>query len=724
MSSPARGRALFLATAPIMIVIALIAPVAHDGVARAYVGPAAGIVIVGSFLTLLGAAASSILFILTYPVRLVWRTARGRRALARAKARRVVVLGLDGLETTLTERFMDEGILPNLAALRERGAYRRLATTSPPLSPVAWSSFTTGANPGKHAIFDFIARRPSDYRPLQSSVRTREGRRSLRIGRLRIPLSPPRITGLRRSKPFWSVLGESGIFSAILRVPITFPPDRFRGVQLSAMCVPDLRGTHGTFSFFTDGEETSSSAASDAGGDVVRVERSADGNLVRGALRGPGNPLREGHPELRVPFRVTRARGGGDRHGAAAILHVGGQRVPLVLGAYTPWVRVRFRAGGGLVKVRGVCRFRLESFDPFALYCTPVQIDPARPVMPISHPRSYSRYLAGLQGDYSTLGLAEDTWALSERRIDEDAFLRQAYDIHAERERMFFDALRRVRRGCVTCVFDGPDRIQHMFWRFIDEGHPALGENGNGRRHSVEPARHRDVIRDMYRRMDDLVGRTVAALDGDTVLFVMSDHGFTSFRRGVDLNAWLRDEGYLALRDGAAAPAGQYLADVDWERTRAYAIGLAGIFLNVRGREGRGVVEPGAAEPLRREIAAKLTGLRDVQVGAVAVREAMPRGDVYHGPYVEDAPDVVVGYAPGYRVSWEAVLGGCGREVFADNVKAWSGDHCVHPAHVPGVLFASRPLGADPAAIVDLAPTVLDLFGVRIPAYMDGKSLL
>jgi predicted AlkP superfamily phosphohydrolase/phosphomutase len=722
-----------------MIALALGAPAEHDGVACAYVGPAAGIVIVGSFLTLLGAAASSILFILTYPVRLVWRTVRGRRALARAKARRVVVLGLDGLETTLTERFMDEGILPNLAALRERGAYRRLATTSPPLSPVAWSSFTTGANPGKHAIFDFIARRASDYRPLQSSVRTRDGKRALHLGRLRIPLSPPRITGLRKSKPFWCVLGESGIFSAILRVPITFPPDRFRGVQLSAMCVPDLRGTHGTFSFFTDAEtpeggrpplDPAIGSAGDAGGDVVRVERSPDGD-VRSALRGPGNPLREGHPELRVPFHVTRARGGGN--GAAAILHVSGQRVPLALGAYTPWVRVRFRAAGGFVKVRGVCRFRLESFDPFALYCTPVQIDPARPVMPISHPRTYSRYLAGLQGEYSTLGLAEDTWALSERRIDEDAFLRQAYDIHAERERMFFDALRRVRRGCVACVFDGPDRIQHMFWRFIDEGHPALRGNGNGQGHGrgdgrghgdIDPARHRDVIRDMYRRMDDLVGRTVAALDEGTVLFVMSDHGFTSFRRGVDLNAWLRDEGYLALRDGAALPGRQYLADVDWARTRAYAIGLAGIFLNVRGREGRGIVDPGAAEALRREIAAKLTGLRDGNGGAVAVREAMPRDDVYRGPYVEDAPDVVVGYAPGYRVSWESVLGGCGGEVFADNVKAWSGDHCVHPAHVPGVLFASRPLAAKSAAIVDLAPTVLDLFGVRVPAYMDGKSLL
>jgi predicted AlkP superfamily phosphohydrolase/phosphomutase len=337
--------------------------------------------------------------------------------------------------------------------------------------------------------------------------------------------------------------------------------------------------------------------------------------------------------------------------------------------------------------------------------------------MPISNPRNYSRYLARLQGTYATLGLAEDTWSLSENRLDEDAFLTQAYDIHAEREVMFFDALKRVPRGCVVCVFDGPDRIQHMFWRFIDENHPALA----GR----DRAAHRHVIEEMYTRMDDLVGRTMDQVDDEkTVLFVMSDHGFKPFRRGVGLNAWLLEHGYLALKEGAARPSRSYLADIDWTRTQAYALGLAGIFLNVQGREGQGTVARADTARVAGEISEKLTGLRDPQDNEIAIHQAMPKETVYRGPYLDAAPDIIIGYTPGYRVSWDAVIGKCGREVFSDNTKAWSGDHCIHPKLVPGVLFCNRKLNLDDPDIVDVAPTTLDLFGLKKPGYMDGKSLL
>jgi len=684
---------------------------APDGAAahQAYIGPGAGIALLGSFLAIFSGFISALFFAITYPVRLIWRSLRSNRALKRAKARRVVVLGLDGLEPTLAERFMDEGVLPNLAALRERGCYGRLGTTCPPLSPVAWSSFATGTNPGKHNIFDFIARNPLNYHPRQSSVSVREGSRKLRLGRLVLPLSRPRIIGLRKSKPFWNVLGEQGIFSAVLRVPITFPPDRFRGVQLSAMCVPDLRGTHGTFSFFTQQEGEQPTQEGEVGGDVIRVERAGD--TVRSFLRGPRNPLHRDQPDLRVPFRVTRA------DNASAVLHICRQKIPLRLNEYTEWVRITFRAAR-LVKVPGVCRFLLRRFDDaFELYCTPIQIDPLRPVMAISHPRRYSVYLARLMGAFATAGLAEDTWALSEKRLDEDAFLRQAYSIHAEREEMFFDAIRRVRRGLIACVFDGPDRIQHMFWRFIEPGHPALAHNGDGKRHG-------QVIRDMYRRMDDLVGRTMRAIDDATTLLVMSDHGFKPFRRGVDLNAWLRERGYLHLKEGAPRPSGAYLADIDWDRTQAYALGLAGIYLNLKDREGRGIVGRAEIPQLIRALCGELTGLTDAETGEVAIHEAVPRSAVYCGPYVDAAPDIIIGYNIGYRVSWDAVIGKCGEAVFSDNTKAWSGDHCIHPALVPGILAGNRRLDTAGAEIIDIAPTVLDLLGVRKPAYMDGKSLL
>lgn len=676
----------------------------------AYIGPGAGIALLGSFFAIFIAIASALAIIVFFPFFLLWWAIRGRKKYAKAKVKRVVVLGLDGLEPTLAEQYMEAGLLPNLAKLRKEGTYRRLGSTWPPISPVAWSSFSTGTNPGKHNIYDFIARTPN-YHPTISSVRMAEPRRKLKLGGYLIPLSKPEITPLRKSKPFWTVLGEHGLTSSILRVPITFPPDKFKGLQLSAMCVPDLRGTQGMFSYYIEQGETGATMDGDVGGDRILVHR--EGDAVRSYVRGPANSLRTDGSELRLPFKVVRgSNGDGD-----AVLHIGAEKVPLRLNEHTDWVKVEFKAAPGM-KVHGICRFYLKRFEqPFELYCTPLQIDPDKPVMPISNPVVFSSYLARQQGSFSTLGLAEDTWSLSEGLMSEDAFLKQAYDIHEEREKMFFDSLKRIRRGTVVCVFDGPDRIQHMFFRFHDPEHPALTDE--------QRESHRDTMKEMYQRMDDLVGRTMAKLDKNTALFVMSDHGFKTFRRGVDLNAWLRDEGYLVLKGGKRVADKPYLADFDWDKTRAYAVGLAGIYINQKDREANGTVAPGKeAAELTRAIADKLTGMVDEEKGEIAVKEAVTRTQVYKGPYAENAPDIVVGYNVGWRVSWDAAIGKCGEPVFSDNLKAWSGDHCLHPELVPGTLFSSIPLGAEVANIIDLAPTTLELFGIEIPKYMDGKSLL
>ncbi|MCA9243757.1 MAG: alkaline phosphatase family protein [Phycisphaerales bacterium] len=684
------------------------------GVRRvAYIGPGAGIALAGSLLAIVSAMFSALIAIVTLPIRALWHLIRGRSSMRKARVKRVIVLGLDGLEPSLTEKFMEEGLLPNLAKLREQGSYRRLGTTWPPLSPVAWSSFSTGVNPGKHNIFDFIAR-THDYHPMISSVRIREPRKKLKLGSWVIPISKPEITALRKSKPFWAVLGEHGVFSSIIRVPITFPPDKFNGLQLSAMCVPDLRGSQGIFSYFAEEGEVGATTEGDVGGDRILVQR-VNPDEVRSYLRGPRNSLRAECNEMRLPFRVIAATSKNGDESERATLVVGDEKVPLKVGAFTPWVTVRFNAAPG-IKVNGVCRFYLKRLaKPFELYCTPVQIDPDKPVMPIAHPTVFSSYLSRKIGPYSTLGLAEDTWSLSEKLMSEEAFLEQAYDIHEERRRMFVDALDRIKRGMIVCVFDGPDRIQHMFWRFFDNKHPAATDK--------EREIHRNVIRDMYVRMDKLVGETMAQVDKNTALFVMSDHGFKTFRRGVDLNAWLRDNGYLKVKDGARVTERPYLQDIDWSHTQAYAVGLAGIFLNLKGREKNGQVEKADAVALAQEIATKLTGLKDPQNDEVAVFEALPRANAYKGPYTENAPDVLVGYNVGYRVSWDAAIGKCGEPVVSDNLKAWSGDHCVHPSLAPGVLFSNMPL-RDGASIIDLAPTALELFGIKRQTYMDGNSLL
>jgi len=362
------------------------------------------------------------------------------------------------------------------------------------------------------------------------------------------------------------VLGDHGIFSTVLRVPVTFPPEKFNGVMLSAMCVPDLRGTQGSFSFFTTrkglvGEHT--------GGEVVAVE-TTNGD-VSGALIGPENFMRREPEPMRIPFTVKL-----NPEEQVATLMLDGQKIRLRRGEYSPWVKVQFRAGPGTV-VHGVCRFLVKEISPeFSLYVTPINIDPEKPALPISHPLVYSIYLAKMQGKYATLGLAEDTWALNERMIDESDFLEQTYSIHRERERMFFDALDRTRRGLCVCVFDATDRIQHMFTRYLDPEHPANRDK--------DTEEHRDAIKDLYCNADDLVGRTMERVDDRTVLFVMSDHGFAQFGRGVNLNSWLYTNGYLALKDDATS-SGEWFEHVDWDRTRAYALGLGGIFVNMRGRK-------------------------------------------------------------------------------------------------------------------------------------------
>ena len=700
------------ATAFAILILVLLVVVERQPLSQptcAYIGPGAGIALVGSFLAVLFALVSAFFALMTWPVRWVWRAWRSRKALAKAKTKRVVILGLDGLDPDLVDEFLENGLLPNLAQLQEQGTYQRLQTTWPPLSPVAWSSFSTGTNPGKHNIFDFISRDPATYRPAISSVHIGQPRRVINFGNYKFPLTSTPITGLRKSKPFWNVLGEAGIFSSVLRVPITFPPDRFHGVQLSAMCVPDLRGTQGTFSYFIEKGEAGATADGDVGGEIIIVDR--NGSVVTGEIPGPINPINSKVGETRLPVKITI------QDDNSATLKIKGQSYTLKLNQYSEWLTLEFKMGWG-IKVQGVCRLMIKQLNPeFKMYCTPINISPEKPVMPISHPKVFSIYLAKLFGTYSTLGMAEDTWSLSEGINDEKEFLTQAYDIDAERKKMFFDSLQRVKQGMVACVFDAPDRIQHMFWRYREQGHPAASSDA-----SVN-ARYKDTIKELYVRMDELVGETVTAVGENTALFVMSDHGFKSFQRGVDLNAWLHQNGYLVLKGDKTSTDAAYLADVDWNKTKAYAFGLAGIFVNEKGREAEGIVGKKEKPALVKEICEKLTGLQDKQRKSAAIHEAVSSNAVYKGPYIDSAPDVIIGYNNGYRVSWDAAVGKCGTTVITDNTKAWSGDHCIHPDLVPGILFSNLKLNDGVAKIIDLAPTTLDLLGVDKPAYMEGTSL-
>ncbi len=670
----------------------------------AYAGPGAGFAVLSSFWTLFIAFLYSAYAFLTWPFRFLFRWLRHRTAYKKAQIKRAVILGFDGMDPELTDRFIREGRLPNLARLRDRGTFRKLRTTYPPISPVAWSTFMTGVNPGKHNIYDFLARDLRNYLPFLSSAEIGASKRSLKIGKYKIPLGKPQIKGMRRGIPFWHWLGKAGIFCSVIRVPVTFPPEKFPGVLLSGMCVPDLKGSQGTFCLCTT---RSDNGRFREGGVRIPIER--HGTSFRSYIPGPDDPLSpDAGKELRMKFEIRT-----DASRSQARITADSQSFTIKVGEYSPWIPLKFKAALGL-SARGICRFFLKEISPeVEVYVTPVNIDPGKPDLPISHPVTYSIYLAKLLGPYATLGLAEDTWALNEEVLDDRAFLAQCYANHEDRERMLFDALEKTQQGLCACVFDTTDRVQHMFWRYLDDDHPSA--------RGIPQDQRPQIIQELYRRMDDLIGQVLKQIKDDTLLLVVSDHGFKSFARCLNLNAWLHQNGYLSLKPGKSE-SGDWFEDVDWSRTRAYTMGLNGLYLNLAQREREGIVQPGPdADALKQELRSKLNGLLDPASGRVGITGVFDAETTYSGPYVENAPDLIVGYGNGFRASWDSVMGKVTGQVFEDNLKAWSGDHCVDPRLVPGVLFSNQKIADEKPAIVDVAPTILKLFGLNLPAQFDGK---
>jgi len=684
--------------------------------ALAYIGPGAGFALGGSFLFALAGILLAIGALFLWPLRVAVRTWKSRRRVGRARAKRVIVVGLDGIDPLLCDDFMARGLMPNLQGLAEAGGYRRLATTLPPMSPVGWSTFATGTDAGGHCIFDFLYRDPRSHLPVLSSTRITETGRLRKLGPWIVGRPKAKYELLRRSKPFWKTLAEQGVPSTILRVPITFPPDTFPGRMLSAMCVPDLRGTQGSFTQFSaPGGETR--PGEPTGGTRLELAVVAEDHYAA-LLPGPDLPTAEGgHATASIAFTVRV-----DRAARRAHFEVGEAAFTLGVDEYSPWIPLEF--GRGRATAHGIARFRVTRLDdPLQIYVTPINLDPEHPDMPVSHPPHYAIALAKLQGKFATLGLAEDTWALNERVIDEKGFLEQAYLIHEERRRQFLHALDRNPTGAIAVVFDATDRIQHMFWRYRDPDHPA-----NADKDTTEFAA---AIEGIYGAGDAIVGETLARCGKDDVVLVISDHGFANFTRGVNLNTWFRDHGYLFLKSDPAQGPPPPLApgrkvepgEIDWPRTRAYTNGLAGFYLNIRGREHEGCVEPDDARKLLAEIIGQLRGLPDPQ-GGEAIRDCWIAQDVYKGPYRGGGPDAIVGYNRGYRADWHGAVGRLTDEAIRDNRRSWSGDHCMDPEQVPGVVYANRPLERDDCALVDLAPTILDLFGVGKPGHMQGRSLL
>ena len=653
---------------------------------------------------------------------------------------KMVILGFDGMDPDLVLQLVREGKLPNFKRLIDQGGLYPLGTTHSAESPTAWASFATGVNPGKHNIYDFLVRDTATYLPDLGMVR-REPARFL-FGY--VPIAKPAVHSIRGATSFWVTAGRAGVRSSILTVPVTFPPEEVpNGELLSGLPLPDIRGTMGTFYYFATDLSRYEEGSTEMGGILKRLI--VENDQARTELVGPPNPLvrqqveqirrtgpalsdqdrarlaeLQNREDVRLPMTIRW-----NRAAKAATVELAGQTIELQPGRWSKWVDLEFRINF-LVRIRGMTQLLLMNADKeLQLYVSPVNWKPDAPPVAMSHPAGFAGKLFDQIGNYRTLGWAEATWPLNEGRMDEQTFMDDLYRAFDDRAQVILTRLTAREWDLMVGVIESTDRVQHMMWRLIDPKHPmydpALAATFGG------------AIESVYRRADSFTGEVMERVDPGTPILVVSDHGFHSWRKAVNLNTWLVQNGYMTLRGQRPADkklddlfgGGTFWENVDWSQTRAYAMGIGQIYFNLRGREAGGIVSPGAeARQLADDLRTRLLTMTDPDDGAPIIRSVYKRDDIYSGEFVGNASELQVGMHEGYRVSWQTTLGGSPEGLVYPNLKKWSADHGGYDyATTAGVLIVNRRLGASSPTIMDIAPTVLKYFGLQVPADIDGKAI-
>ena len=557
---------------------------------------------------------------------------------------KTLILGFDSFDPSVFEDMLGSGELPNFGKFTEHNGYSRLDVCSPPQTEVSWTSIATGADPGGHGIFDFVHRDPQTYLPYVSILPTRKSI----VGEQFVPPYT--------SRTFFEEAAAMGYPATALWWPAMFPARPELPVNtLPGLGTPDVRGQLGVGTYFSSEDEKKPKTR------VVKLE-SAGRNSYKADLPGPEVPSKEGPRAITLPLVIDILD---DDH---ATLNINGQKTQLKVGQWSKIIELKFKAGL-LFNIYSVTKVILTNTKgAVQLYMLPLQIHPLHSTWNYSSSKSFAKNLWNNASHYLTLGWPQDTTALEEGCITDEQFIDLCQTIFTERMGIFHYLMDDFKEGVLAGIFDSLDRVQHMFFH-----------------------NRQDVVRDWYKRLDTFVGGVqdrVSKWNGKHRFLILSDHGFSKFEHKIHLNRWLMQEGYLKLKDGATTGD---LSSVDWGNTRAYSVGLNSIYLNVQGREGQGIVSAESLESTLAEISDKLQIWKDADGNSI-VQKVRPKHEVYSGPFTRLGPDLIVGYAAGYRSSADTGLGKVPEKVMEKNNDHWGADHCMDADVVPGVIFANRDL--------------------------------
>ncbi|QDU65838.1 alkaline phosphatase family protein [Engelhardtia mirabilis] len=709
----------------------------------------------------------------------------------KAKHPRLVVLGIDGMDPDLLaeviERFPER--TKNFQWLvNQADGIHSLGTSLPPQSPVAWSDFITGRDPGGHGIYDFIHRDYVTRGALGST--TRPGAGSF------FGLIPGSEESNRSGKSFWQVLAEHGVPADVWRMPANFPVEESKGLSFPGMMTPAIDSAYGQATLYTTDPFAASSL------DYSKIVDDADfaerGGVIRTFVLGPDADIDGRKAPARAPMKIYV-----DREAGACAIEIGTQTIVVEPGQWTDFMEVEFTvsdmAPGWLDwlpgvddPIGGVVRFYLRSMEPeVELYASPVNIDPRNPAMDVSQPSSASADLADAIGTYYTQGMAEDVNALKEHLLTDAEFLEQCKLVYTERRAMFEHALDRYEDkqdgGLLFFYYSTVDLMSHMLWRHFQADHPnhdaQLAEESTASWSGRPGSLWKDIIYDVYLTMDPVLGRIRERMERSPepwTLVVMSDHGFAPYTRKFSINTWLLENGYLVpkepvwakadeaqlealqaqgladdegyvlgedgqrvqLTDGRELPksdpaysARVITAHVDWSKTRAYGMGFNGLYLNLAGRElddphtdedESGIVTADQRRALLEQIKAELEAIVDPETGERVILHADIAEDAYaNSERLAEAPDLLVGFNVGYCNSDPASIGYIPHDILADNLGGtFNGSHLMAPEVVSGILLSNARVAPGDHNLRDLTVEVLGFYGIEPIEGMGGHRVL